>query len=130
MSRFDFTPQGARRRPSLTPMIDVVFLLLVFFMLAARFGQDTEIALSAAGSASAAWQGPPRLIEIEADALRLNGRALSPDALIRELSALLPEDTAPVILVPGPDASVQRLLDVMSLLDAETQATLVVGVVE
>lgn len=130
MSRFDFTPQGARHRPSLTPMIDVVFLLLVFFMLAARFGQDTEIALSAAGSASAAWQGPPRLIEIEADALRLNGRALSPDALIRELSALLPEDTAPVILVPGPDASVQRLLDVMSLLDAETQTTLVVGVVE
>lgn len=26
------------RRPSLTPMIDAVFLLLVFFMLASRFG--------------------------------------------------------------------------------------------
>ena len=32
-----------RRRPSLTPMIDVVFLLLIFFMLVARFGVDKVI---------------------------------------------------------------------------------------
>lgn len=32
-----------RRRPSLTPMIDVVFLLLVFFMLASRFGMDQVV---------------------------------------------------------------------------------------
>lgn len=35
---FDFAPAPARKRPSLTPMIDVVFLLLVFFMLTAHFG--------------------------------------------------------------------------------------------
>ena len=34
-----------RRRPSLTPMIDVVFLLLVFFMLASRFGMDAVLNL-------------------------------------------------------------------------------------
>ncbi|MEO1612916.1 MAG: biopolymer transporter ExbD, partial [Pseudomonadota bacterium] len=34
-----FAPEiTKRRRPSLTPMIDVVFLLLVFFMLAAVGG--------------------------------------------------------------------------------------------
>ncbi|MEO0362761.1 MAG: biopolymer transporter ExbD, partial [Pseudomonadota bacterium] len=37
--RFDLA-RAPRRRPSLTPMIDVVFLLLVFFMLAARFGVE------------------------------------------------------------------------------------------
>ena len=37
-------PTPPRRRPSLTPMIDVVFLLLVFFMLAARFGQRRRVA--------------------------------------------------------------------------------------
>ncbi|NSY41645.1 biopolymer transporter ExbD, partial [Leisingera sp. ANG59] len=31
---------------SLTPMIDVVFLLLVFFMLASRFGMDTVLQLA------------------------------------------------------------------------------------
>ena len=34
---FTFEEPHKVRRPSLTPMIDVVFLLLVFFMLAARF---------------------------------------------------------------------------------------------
>ena len=41
-----FGPPRPRRKPSLTPMIDVVFLLLVFFMLAARFGQDVGLALA------------------------------------------------------------------------------------
>lgn len=38
----------ARRRPSLTPMIDVVFLLRVFFTLAARFSVDCILPLDAA----------------------------------------------------------------------------------
>ena len=46
---FDFATQSRRRTPSLTPMIDVVFLLLVFFMLASRFGVDMEIPLNLAG---------------------------------------------------------------------------------
>lgn len=41
-----------RRRPSLTPMIDVVFLMLIFFMLASRFGQETTLPLGAAGGDS------------------------------------------------------------------------------
>ena len=41
-------PPLKRRKPSLTPMIDVVFLLLVFFMLAWRFGVDTHLPLNAA----------------------------------------------------------------------------------
>ena len=48
-----FGPPRPARRPSLTPMIDVVFLLLVFFMLAARFGQDTRLPMSTAGGAAA-----------------------------------------------------------------------------
>jgi Biopolymer transport protein len=38
---------ASRRRPGLTPIIDVVFLLLVFFMLASRFGQYRALPLSA-----------------------------------------------------------------------------------
>ena len=39
---FHFAPARRSRKPSLTPMIDVVFLLLVFFMLAARFGRQAR----------------------------------------------------------------------------------------
>ena len=44
---FAFASHRPRRKPSLTPMIDVVFLLLVFFMLASRFGQDNILPLVA-----------------------------------------------------------------------------------
>ena len=78
---FDLAPPRPRRRISLTPMIDVVFLLLVFFMLAARFGQDLQIPLSL-GQGSGTWQGPPRLLDIRPDGLMLNG-----------VSGSLPEDS-------------------------------------
>ncbi len=43
-------------------MIDVVFLLLVFFMLAARFGHDVEIDLPLSAASTTPYQGPPRLV--------------------------------------------------------------------
>ncbi|MEO1119875.1 MAG: biopolymer transporter ExbD, partial [Pseudomonadota bacterium] len=43
MAAIDLGPARPRRRlVSLTPLIDVVFLLLIFFMLAARFSVESE----------------------------------------------------------------------------------------
>ena len=53
-------------------MIDVVFLLLVFFMLAARFGPDMTVPLVTAGGEQV-YQGPPRFVRLDGDALSLNG---------------------------------------------------------
>ena len=58
-----FGPPRHSRRPSLTPMIDVVFLLLVFFMLAARFGHDLSLPMATGGGGDA-YDGPPRLVVI------------------------------------------------------------------
>ena len=57
---FDLGPRRRPRRMSLTPMIDVVFLLLIFFMLASRFGMDAVLPI-AGGSEGAGsdWQGAP-----------------------------------------------------------------------
>jgi biopolymer transport protein ExbD len=114
-----------RRRPSLTPMIDVVFLLLVFFLLVARFG--AEGAIDVAGRAgSPAYEGPPRLVEVMPGGLSLNGRALEaselPDAL-RPLAAS-PEDA--VVLRPRNGATLQDLVDALSLLHAAGYLRLVV----
>ena len=65
-----------RRRIGLTPMIDVVFLLLVFFMLASRFGVEGAVPISAAGSGGGGYEGAPRLVEARPDGFRLNGVAL------------------------------------------------------
>ena len=122
---FRFAPSPARRRPSLTPMIDVVFLLLVFFMLAARFGQDGALDLAIGAGVAQDWQGPPRLLEITADGLRLNGGAITPETLGRALSRLTETATDPIVIRPGDAVSLQRLLDVMSGLRADGFTNLV-----
>ena len=109
------TQRSVRRRPSLTPMIDVVFLLLVFFMLAARFGAPLAqpIALAAPGGTET-YEGPPRLVEIGPDALRLNG--LPVIDLPGALRPLMQNEDDTVILRALPGTSVQRLVDVTATL--------------
>ncbi|MDO5706788.1 MAG: biopolymer transporter ExbD [Paracoccus sp. (in: a-proteobacteria)] len=102
---------------SLTPMIDVVFLLLIFFMLASRFGGDQVLALSGGGAGSgAAWDGPPRLVRIEPQALHLNGAEIAADGLIAALTPLMPAPDAPVILRAGEGVPLQRLVFVIDTL--------------
>ncbi len=108
---FDFATPRARRKPSLTPMIDVVFLLLVFFMLASQFGHDNALPLSAAGGGSS-YTGPPRLIDIGADELRLNGTVMPLETLTAMLRSLMESDNDIVILRGHDDATLQRLIDV------------------
>lgn len=114
---FHFSQARPRRRPSLTPMIDVVFLLLVFFMLAARFGQEGSLDLRIAGSGNAAWQGPPRLVQIWPDALRVNGQQRAEDALVVAMADLTQTRTDLILLQPSEGVGLQRLLDVMALLE-------------
>lgn len=99
-------------------MIDVVFLLLVFFMLAARFGQEAEITLTASGGEGEVWQGPPRLIDIAPEEVSLNGQPQDLDTLQQALTGLMETESSPILLRPDLDTSTQRLLDVMAALTA------------
>ena len=56
--KIDLPARRPRRRINLTPMIDVVLMLLVFFMMVSRFGGTQGIGLTvAAGQGAAAGQG-------------------------------------------------------------------------
>lgn len=115
-----------RRKPSLTPMIDVIFLLMVFFMLASRFGTDTQVPLNvAAGAAGEAWHGPPRLVDVGPEALRLNGTETALDALPGALAGLTESGTDTVVLRPRDGADIQRVVAVMEALGAAGFARLV-----
>lgn len=109
---------------SLTPLIDCVFILLVFFMLASSFLDWHVITLEGAepatGAAAPGMQGAI-LIDMEpGGGLRLSGRPLDADSLLGELTALLarrPE--AEVILRPASGVPVQAVVDLIDLLTAE-----------
>ncbi|MHC0052637.1 ExbD/TolR family protein [Actibacterium sp. D379-3] len=113
---FSFAAPRKPRRPSLTPMIDVVFLLLVFFMLAARFGPQAGLDLRLAGGG--AYSGPPRLVDVTPDGLRLNGVALDAGALPGALTRLSESTADTVVIRPREGADLQRLVDVMGQLRA------------
>lgn len=124
---FDLGPRRHPRRMSLTPMIDVVFLLLIFFMLASRFGMDAVLPVAGgAGGAASDWQGPPRLIDVSPDGVALNGTAVDAGDLVAAVVAILPEPGAAVILRPDGAADLQRLVAVMDLLAAGAVTNLIV----
>ncbi|MEM0989123.1 MAG: biopolymer transporter ExbD [Pseudomonadota bacterium] len=110
---FSFDTSRRRRRPSLTPMVDVVFLLLVFFMLASRFGQDVALPLSPAVAGAGSYQGAPRLITVTADGARLNGVAFELSALPDELRKLMPDENAIVVVRPDSEAALQDMVSVI-----------------
>ncbi|WGW03368.1 ExbD/TolR family protein [Tropicibacter oceani] len=120
----DLPTRPQRRRPSLTPMIDVVFLLLVFFMLAARFGAPLAQPLHLAGSGGEAWQGPPRLITLRPDQTLLNGQPVTD--LPAALAPLMKDPTDTIILRSRDGADVQRLVDTLTALRAAGMTNLAV----
>ncbi|MFN3647510.1 MAG: ExbD/TolR family protein [Gemmobacter sp.] len=123
----DLGPDRPRRRANLTPMIDVVFLLLVFFMLVSRFGVDRVLPLALPGAAGPApvWSGPPRLVEVGPGGLALNGVPVAPEALAAALAPLVQRPDDPIVLRARDGASLQVLVAAMERLQAAGHTRLV-----
>ena len=120
-------PPGPRNRPrrrarvSLTPLIDVVFILLVFFMLASSFTEWRSIRLTSAEAGGAAAPGMvgAMLVEVRPDGVRLSGRRMAPDALVERLAAR--RETHPemrVLVRPAGGVEMQRVVDLLDRLSA------------
>ncbi|MBA5776169.1 biopolymer transporter ExbD [Stappia sp. F7233] len=103
----------AKRRPiGLTSLIDVIFLLLLFFMLASTFSRYQAAPLSGTGPGARAE--PPPLLRIHSAArFELDGLELSPEDLAWRLAALKAEGRRTVAIVAEEEAKVQDIVSVM-----------------
>jgi biopolymer transport protein ExbD len=106
---------------SLTPLIDVVFILLVFFMLVSQFADWRTIRLDA--PAEAGGGSPLRgavLVRLHADGgLDVNGRAVAPARLEAHLRETLNGGASARVLVqPGEGVSLQRAVRALDLATA------------
>ncbi len=104
------------RRPSLTPMIDVVFLLLVFFMLASRFGNEEAIKVAGGQAGTGSYEGPPRLVDVMPEGVLLNGSDIREPTLADQLRTLMSDDDDTIVVRARGGAQVQRLVTVMETL--------------
>ena len=105
-------------------MIDVVFLLLVFFMLASRFGIEAAIPLPLA-SGGGRYDGPPRIVEVLPEGLRLNGLTVSEDAVAEALRALVRTPGDAIVLRGREGADMQRIVSTADALGRAGLANLV-----
>lgn len=107
-----------RRRLSLTPLIDVVFLLLLFFMLTSTFTRFSELPLSAAAAGAAATDARPVFVRLAPEALSVNGTPATLDELPAAVRALLPEGEGGVLVSLQGAVTAQRLTDLLVALRA------------
>lgn len=113
--------QRRRALISLTPLIDVVFILLVFFMLASSFLDWRAITLNAPAEAMAGSQGMEGalLVEVRPDDLRLSGETMTVETLETRVAVRLQDRPGQRVLVkPSPGVPLQRVVGVLDSLAA------------
>lgn len=105
----------------MTSLVDVIFLLLLFFMLTSTFTKYSEVELAGApgSSAGAEPQAPPLFMQLGPDTLRLNGAVVSLDTVADAIEARPATGSEATVLISLRDAvTSQRLADLLVALRA------------
>lgn len=107
-----------RRRPNLTPMIDVVFLLLVFFLVATTFATDEvelDLDLPRSQSGRTGDDSLPLVINVRDDgSITVDGRPFGAEALRQRLRAAAAANRERTVVIRG-DTRVQYGAVVLAL---------------
>jgi len=106
---------------NLTPLIDVVFLLLIFFMVSTTFNRDSELSIELPAASAEARKQRPDSIEVAIDTqgrYYVNGRQLlntQPKTLRQALETAAGENTSPPIIISAdaktPHQAVVQVMD-------------------
>lgn len=124
-ARFRSANNRRRRLISLTPLIDVVFILLVFFMLVSSFLDwrvitlDSDTAEVAASDAGGGLLGAV-VVDIDADGgLYLSGEPMDLQTMAARVEALAARrNDLSVVVRPAPGVPVQGMVDMLDLMAA------------
>ena len=116
-----------RRVLSLTSLIDVIFLLLLFFMLSSTFTNYTDLDLAASSPGASASNESPVLLKLTHDRLAINGKATSLTELTEDIAPFVQGNTKRLVLVSlGPQVNAQQLVDLMVVMAKQQQFDLLV----
>lgn len=119
-------PSAERRTEpnlELTPLIDIVFLLLIFFLITTSFARNEEssvpIELAEASSGASSTEGTSFVLSVTSDGNVVvddRGDPVSGESLRRQLEALHDEDPEARVLLRGDrDTSHGRILEILDV---------------
>lgn len=121
-------PSVTRRRISLTPLIDVVFILLVFFMLETTFLTEAEVIVAAEIQDGAASTEQPLQVELlGTDWVWLNGQRVAYTQWLAALDALPHGPNPRVQLRTAKQIPIQRVVAVIDALNTREITRISVG---
>lgn len=101
----------------MTSLIDVIFLLLLFFMLSSTFTRFSEVELAAAGSGGGDRPDTTVFLSLTPDSLQLNGNTSNLNALPDALAQHRTGDAPLTVLIAMKGAvTAQRLTDALASL--------------
>ena len=100
---------------SLTPLIDVVFLLLIFFMLASTFSRFSQLPLSAQKSEGQA-EKDVKFILVRVDGqgqININGQVVKKTDLVTKINELALTPSMKLVIKPMKEATAQHLVSIL-----------------
>ena len=119
------TSQYRRKRIILTPMIDVLFIILIFFMLVSSFNLDRGINIQSFSELGSSINSKIiAVIDIGKEKRLINGLEVEIDNLAGELINLGPKKDIQIFLRPSEDLPVQDMIDVFDELSLENFQTI------
>ena len=124
------TPQTKKkRRVPLMPLIDVIFILVMFFLLSSTFGvwQALDVRLAKSGTSAGSQTGDaleqlapaPVLITVRPAgaaggvAVQVNGVRIAPEGLLDELNRMASLGAEAALLLPSAQVDFQTVVDIL-----------------
>jgi len=105
-----------RKTLSLTSLIDVIFLLLLFFMLTSTFLRYSNIDVASAGGRGINADAAPKVVlRIDQNKLDLNGQEINIDELVRSLNGFVATGETRTVVFVKEKVSVERLVKVLEV---------------
>lgn len=104
---------------NLTPLIDVVFLLLIFFMVSTSFKKETKITVNLPEASGEAAEVLPSSVDVSVTKMGevfINGQSLINRKITTIKDAILAvsqDPTVPVVISADEDAPVQAVIKIM-----------------
>ena len=117
---------------SLTPIIDVVFILLIFFMLASNFNKIGELKMDMSKESSQASNEDVKIIKLaveQTNSVISNGKRYDDDELLTMIRLAVKEaDRYSIVLTAKNDVTYQRYLTVMNYLKKNKIENVTIGI--
>ena len=119
-------------RISLTPIIDVVFILLIFFMLASNFNKIGELKMDMSKETSQSSNEDIKIIKLaveQANSVISNGKRYDDGELLTMIRLAIKEAKQySIVLTAKDDVTYQRYLTIMSYLKENKIENVTIGI--